>query len=378
VSPYSVEPLVFSPFTPPNFHLDLLGHFELPVSPDSAEPLVIYLSCVPVLILLLSFSFAFEFLAFELFGVFILRRMRLSRFDLDGLLLCTKISYVVEGFFGCNSFVASRMVVTRAGVSTSTNQYLPSPSEGPQVAENPRVQDPDDLTNPVTREVSDYAPPVPSESVCGPFMDPMHNEGGQAQSKLSSMTPMLFIIAEMQRELGELRRSKERGHVSDSEDSDDRSVSVPLFETDTVLSATELSARTYDGLIPTVCHDPRFRRILDYRYYRLYRRSDRYDSHIASKVSRWARQMEASFKLRFDGSDPLAVLKFMNAFVEAANTNGIRYSAALHVLRSFLDSPAREEFTASRATAFPMAVNWLTSSSHLLVHWQPNIRPYHL
>jgi hypothetical protein len=204
-----------------------------------------------------------------------LRRIRLSRFDLDSLLLCTQISYVVEGFFSCNSFVASRMVVTRAEVSTSTNPYLPSPSEGPQVAENPRVQDPDDLTNPATREVSDSAPPVPSESVCGPFMDPTHNAGGQAQSEIYSMAPMLSIIAEMQRVLGELWRSKERGHGSDSEDSDDGSVSVPL-ETDTVLSATELSARTYDGLIPTVCHDQRFRRILDYRYYRLYRRSDRY------------------------------------------------------------------------------------------------------
>ena len=72
--------------------------------------------------------------------------------------------------------------------------------------------------------------------------------------------------------------------------------------------------------------------------------------------------MEASFKLRFHGSDPLSVLQFINGFVEAANTNGIRESAALHVLRSFLDSPAREEFTASRSIAFPVAVNWLIST----------------
>jgi hypothetical protein len=57
-------------------------------------------------------------------------------------------------------------------------------------------------------------------------MDPAQNAGGQSQSELSSMAPMLSIIEEMQRELGELRRSKERGHGSDSEDSDDGSVSV--------------------------------------------------------------------------------------------------------------------------------------------------------
>jgi hypothetical protein len=62
-------------------------------------------------------------------------------------------------------------------------------------------------------------------------MDPTYNAGGQAQSEPSSMAPMLSIVAEMQRELGDLRRSKERGHGSDSEDGDDGSVSVPLFET---------------------------------------------------------------------------------------------------------------------------------------------------
>jgi hypothetical protein len=112
---------------------------------------------------------------------------------------------------------------------------------------------------------------------------------------------------------------------------------VPLVETDTLLSATELSARTYDGLIPTVCHDPRFRRIMDYRYYPLHRRSDRYDLHIASKVSRCTRQMEASFKLRFDGSDHLAVLQFMNAFVECSEVKS-------H-LRSHLLTPVTRLYT---------------------------------
>jgi hypothetical protein len=49
-------------------------------------------------------------------------------------------------------------------------------------------------------------------------------------------------------------------------------------------------------------------------------------------------------------------------FVEAADTNGIQKGAALHVLRCFLDSPAREEFTAFRAQTFPAAVDWLLST----------------
>jgi hypothetical protein len=161
------------------------------LSPYSAKPLVISLRFVPVLRFTFSFSFSFEFLDFALFGVLILRRTRLSRFDLDGLLIYTQSSYVVERFFSCNSFLASRMVVTRAGDSTCTNPYLPSPNEGPQVAENPRRQDLDDITNSVTREASDSAPPVPSGSVCGPFMDHTYNVEGEAYANFPAW-PLCF------------------------------------------------------------------------------------------------------------------------------------------------------------------------------------------
>jgi hypothetical protein len=40
----------------------------------------------------------------------------------------------------------------------------------------------------------------------------------------------------------------------------------------------------------------------------------------------------------------------------------VREGAALYVLRSFLDSPAREEFTAYKAAAFPVAVDWLLTT----------------
>ena len=134
------------------------------------------------------------------------------------------------------------MVVTRAGVSGGA--------------------DPDDFTTPVTGQGPDSSSLDRSEIFRVPIMDTTQNAGDQ--SELSSMAPMLTLIAEMQRELGELRRGQNRGQGSDSEGSDDGSVTVPLVETDRVLSTTELAARTYDGMLPTVCHDPRFRRILDY------------------------------------------------------------------------------------------------------------------
>jgi hypothetical protein len=178
---------------------------------------------------------------------------------------------------------------------------------------------------------------------------------------MSSMAPLMTMLAEMQRELGDLRR-KSRNGSSDNEDSDDDLVSDPLSDSSRTFAEDELQSRTHNGLLPAICHDPRFRRILDYRYYRLHKRSSRYDAEVAGRVAKWTRQLEASLKLRFDGSDPLAVLQFLHSFVEAANTNGIKEGAAVYVLRSFLDSPAREEFTAARATAFPVAVDWLLTT----------------
>ena len=193
------------------------------------------------------------------------------------------------------------------------------------------------------------------------IMEATRNVVESSNGDLSSMAPLMTMLAEMQRELGDLRRQS-RNSSSDNEGSDDGLTSDPLADASRTFAEEELLARTYNGLLPTICHDPRFRRILDYRYYRLHKRSPRYDAEVAGRVAKWTRQLEASLKLRFDGSDPLAVLQFLHAFVEAANTNGIKEGAAVYLLRSFLDSPAREEFTAARATAFPVAVDWLLTT----------------
>jgi hypothetical protein len=192
-------------------------------------------------------------------------------------------------------------------------------------------------------------------------METPQNVAEMAGGDLSSMAPLMTMLAEMQRELGDLRRRSINGS-SDTEGTDDGSGSDPLTDSSRTLTEVELLSRTYNGMLPNMCHDPRFRRILDYRYYRLHKRSPKYDADIASQVAKWTRQLEASFKSRFDASDPLAVLQFFYSFVEAANTNGIKEGAAFYVMRSFLDSPAREEFSASRDTAFPVAVDWLLTN----------------
>jgi hypothetical protein len=180
---------------------------------------------------------------------------------------------------------------------------------------------------------------------------------------VDTMNVMLNMISHMQVELRELRR-KRGGSATDSEgdeDDLDRTIPAPLDHTRDMTAEEKLS-RSYQDLLPAVCHDPRFRSVLDYRYYRLHKRSNHYDAKVAATVAKMSRQMEASFKLRFDGSDTLSVLQFLNSFVETADTNGVREGAALYVLRAFLDTPAREEFTAFKASSFPEAVDWMLST----------------
>jgi hypothetical protein len=125
------------------------------------------------------------------------------------------------------------------------------------------------------------------------------------------------------------------------------------------MSPNELFVITYGDMRPAECHDSIFSAVLDYQYYRLNKRSGHYTAQTASRIARWKRHIKASFELRFSGADPLAILQFLGAFVDATTSTGIRQGAAMFILRSFLDRPAREDFNANRPQACPLAVNWL-------------------
>jgi hypothetical protein len=166
--------------------------------------------------------------------------------------------------------------------------------------------------------------------------------------------------------MSELRRSGRRNDPDEDPDADyDLADHGPVHvapDRSRVMPLADLMVLTHGDLRPTVCQDARFSASLDYRYYRLIKRSEHYTAQTAAKVSRWTRQIEASFKLRFDGAETLAILKLLGEFVDAANTNEIREGAALFILPSFLDSPAREEFNASRPRSYPVAVDWMLAT----------------
>ena len=258
------------------------------------------------------------------------------------------------------------MVTTRKGATRGEepisadlrNEDLERAQERVRLLPDQDTTDP--FSTPETRAVPVSARRVSGVDARRPIMDNQQSE--PSHSELSTMAPMMAMMVELQKEIGELRRRRDRHSLLDSDDSEDGSGHSLPFDLLRELTPDEQTSRSYRDLLPTPCHDPRFRRTLDYRYYRLSRRSERYDASVSCNVAKWTRQLEASLKLRFDGSDPLAIIQFITSFVEAANTNGIREGAATYVLRAFLDSPAREEFTAFNAPAFPVAVDWLLTT----------------
>jgi hypothetical protein len=132
-----------------------------------------------------------------------------------------------------------------------------------------------------------------------PIMEAAPNAVETVRGDMSSMAPLMKMLAEIQRELGDLRR-KSRNGSSDNEDSDDGLVSDTLADFSRTFAEDELQSRTHNGLLPAIRHEPRFRRILHYRYYWLHKRSSRYDAEVAGRVAKWSRQLEASLKLRLD------------------------------------------------------------------------------
>jgi hypothetical protein len=162
----------------------------------------------------------------------------------------------------------------------------------------------------------------------------------------ATLGSLLTLVSSLQVDMSELRRSGRQNDPDEDPDADsDLADHGPVHvapDRSRVMPLADLMILRHGDLRPTVCHDARFSASLEYRYYGLIKRSEHYTAQTAPKVARLTRQIEASFKLRFAGADPLAVLQFLGAFVDAANTNGIREGAALFILPSFFDSPARK------------------------------------
>lgn len=74
----------------------------------------------------------------------------------------------------------------------------------------------------------------------------------------------------------------------------------------------------------------RFRKVSDYRRYRLADKSSLYDDEVARSVSRWAKRLQVQMKSQFfDSLDPISIISFLSGLKLACGTEKVHQRAAL-------------------------------------------------
>lgn len=141
------------------------------------------------------------------------------------------------------------------------------------------------------------------------------------------------------------RRDSRSSKDSHSEKSNNRSQTESDGSTSSDGGVREVrSRRNLAELNPS---NSRFKRVLSYKTYRLQNRDQREGSQVCKRVASWTKRMGTSIPTKFNGSDPISVLKFLAQFKKAADQNSISEGGARLVLPSFLAGKAALAYGAS-------------------------------
>ena len=156
--------------------------------------------------------------------------------------------------------------------------------------------------------------------------------------------------------------------TSDS-DSDDDSEIVTHAK---VRSVLRKKGPSYDSLKPPRGTDPLYKRLLDYRYYRLERLSQRRKSKDTGRVKDQIKRMPLTLRNHtFDGEETIQVLAFLPHFVGEANTLDMNEAQAFIAIPYCLKGFALDQYQAVKdaysahkggAPCWPEAVQYLLRS----------------
>eukprot|EP00171_Calliarthron_tuberculosum_P004418 IDg4418t1 len=87
--------------------------------------------------------------------------------------------------------------------------------------------------------------------------------------------------------------------------------------------------------------DPRFSEILSYRRYRLSNQDDHFGPEVSRNIGVWVRRLEHVMgKYTFNGSKPVACLRFLSVFKRQLDNEGIPEAGALRIWPNFLSGEA--------------------------------------
>lgn len=79
-----------------------------------------------------------------------------------------------------------------------------------------------------------------------------------------------------------------------------------------------------------------FKRALDFRNYRLIHRSQKFDMDDGKRIVTWTKRMKAEMRTRIlDGSDPVRIIIFLDAFKRSCNNVGAYEGTATFLIPQF-------------------------------------------
>lgn len=84
-----------------------------------------------------------------------------------------------------------------------------------------------------------------------------------------------------------------------------------------------------------------FIKALDFQTYRLRRKTQHYDGHVASNVEKFVKRLRSQRKkAAFDESDPIPLLAFSKDFRNASDNIGVQDGVAICRFPHFMEMPA--------------------------------------
>ena len=156
------------------------------------------------------------------------------------------------------------------------------------------------------------------------------------------------------------RNKKINTNVStDSEDSED------MYYT----SSDSEEGQRLKSLKETKTRSVSLRAALSYRTYRLNNRSQKFSNALSRNLSKISKRMTTHIPddQRFDGSDPVSIIKFLEDFKEACDHNGVSEGAAMHLFQYFLLNTAKKSLQLHFRSTMSASSNSYCGAIHFLL-----------
>jgi hypothetical protein len=123
------------------------------------------------------------------------------------------------------------------------------------------------------------------------------------------------------------------------------------------------------SLIETKTRSVSLRAALSYRTYRLNNRFQKFSNTLSKDLSKISKRMTTHIPddQRFDGSNPVSIIKFLEDLKEACDHNGVSEGAAMHLLQYFSLNTAKKSLQIHFRSTMSASFNSYCEARHFLL-----------